>query len=103
ICVFPGSHRLPVPAGQAVEPLMAEQAIQPAPIGGKRGRVVLRHPALVHKAEPVGPAAIRRTLLAQYCPVHVAPLYAERVATAVWPHGSHWFTTQHYAGIEPLD
>ena len=100
---FPGSHRVPAAPGQPLERQMAELPIEREPAGGKRGRVVLRHPLLVHAAEPLPEGATRRTVLAQYCPRHVAPLYAERMPVTLWPHDTHCFTTPHYTGIDPLD
>lgn len=100
---FPGSHRVPASAGQNLNRQMADLPIEPEPIAGKRGRVVLRHPLLVHAAAPVPAGATHRTVLAQYCPRYVAPLYAERAPVSLWPRGAHLFASAHYPGIDPLD
>ena len=72
-------------------------------LAARRGQVVIRHPALVHEADPVPDAQTRREIVAQFCPHYVAPSYVDRVATRIWPHDAHGFTTQYYTALDPLD
>ncbi len=101
---FAGSHRLPPgPPDRSEQRRMAVHGLEPVPLATRRGRVVIRHPKLVHDTTAVPESRTRRGILAQYCPRQVAPLYAESSRTRIWRHGAHGFTTRYYAGLEPLD
>ncbi len=100
---YPGSHRVPRPGGGPLADRMADHGLVAQELDVRRGQVVIRHPALLHEADPVPDAQTRREIVAQFCPHYVAPSYADRVPTQIWPHDAHGFTTQYYTALEPLD
>ena len=67
----------------------------------KKGDVLIWHADLVHGGNPVSQATTRKSIVTHYCPKHLSPLFAEHLATHLWEHAGHRYTTSHYT-TEPL-
>jgi ectoine hydroxylase-related dioxygenase (phytanoyl-CoA dioxygenase family) len=80
----------------------AEQiGIPKSPFAARKGDVLMWHADLVHGSYPVSSLSTCKSIVTHYCPRHLSPLFSEHVATKLWNHGGHRYTTSHYSG-EPL-
>jgi phytanoyl-CoA hydroxylase len=78
-----------------------QRGIAKLPFAARKGDVLMWHADLAYGANPALLASTCRSIVTHYCPRQLSPLFAENVATRVWAHGGHRYTTRHYAG-EPL-
>jgi hypothetical protein len=78
-----------------------ERGIAKTPFAARRGDALVWHADLVHGGNPVSRTTTRKSIVTHYCPKHLSPLFSENVATRIWNHGGHRYTTSHYGG-EPL-
>ena len=68
----------------------------------KKGDVLVWHPDLVHGGNPVSRSTTRKSIVTHYCPKHVTPLFAEHLATKIYRHDGHLFTTSYYTDLDPV-
>ena len=59
----------------------------------KRGDALIWHADLVHGGNPISTTATRKSVVTHYCPKRLAPLFSERVRTALFEHQGHYTTT----------
>jgi len=64
---------------------------------------MVRHPNLIHAAEPPEPPLQRRALTAWYCPSYVSPCGQEGAPARLHTHQGMEFLSLAYPAMDPLD
>jgi hypothetical protein len=86
---------------QSLEQRAQQMGIPKTPFVARKGDVLIWHCGLLHGRDPVWNVTTCKSIVTHYCPKHLSPLFSEHVATRLWNHGGHRYTTSHYGG-EPL-
>jgi Phytanoyl-CoA dioxygenase (PhyH) len=86
---------------RSLEDRAAQRGIPKSPFAAKKGDVLVWHADLVHGGNPVSRVTTRKSIVTHYCPKHLSPLFSEHLATRLWEHRGHRYTTSHYQS-EPL-
>lgn len=81
---------------RSLEERAAHQGIPKAPFAARKGDVLVWHADLVHGGNPVSRVTTRKSIVTHYCPKHLSPLFSEHMATKLWDHAGHRYTTSHY-------
>ena len=128
---YPGSHRLPefVYSGrsksmseaqrmggevsevraqarrhlQSLDKMAERFGITRQVFAAKQGDVLIWHPDLIHGGHPVSAEITRKSIVAHYCPKHVAPLFSEEHRVTFHDCDGHLYTSSHYAGFPPIE
>jgi hypothetical protein len=74
-----------------------QRGIAKTPLAARTGDVLVWHD-LAHGGDPRSHATTRKSIMTPYCPTHLSPQFSENVATRLWNHGGHRYTTSHYGG-----
>ena len=86
---------------QSLEERAQQPGIVKSSFAAHKGDVLVWHADMVHGGIPVSRTTTCKSIVTHYCPSHLSPLFSENVATRLWNHGRHRYTTGHYDG-EPL-
>jgi Phytanoyl-CoA dioxygenase (PhyH) len=86
---------------QSLEERARQRGIAKSSFNARKGDVLIWHADLAHGGNPVSNPSTCKSIVTHYCPKHLSPLFSEHVATKLWNHGGHRYTSRYYSG-EPL-